>query len=182
MYELYVCGWYLYVMCGMLGYILSGFWINCALHSASMVALGETCNGLSLILTCDFFLFFPISFIIAWSSLDSRGGGSLKHATHSALASDLGQRLYFSAENNPKDARLQIKNVILSDGGVYRCRVDFFNAATRNLRVNLSLVGKCILSLMYFFPDLFNIISYKERMRFKIMKHTACVCLDIGNG
>lgn len=84
--------------------------------------------------------FFSLSFL--FTSLDSRGGGSLKLATHSALASDLGQRLYFSAEDNPKDARLQIRNVKLSDGGVYRCRVDFFNSATRNLRVNLSLVGK----------------------------------------
>lgn len=67
----------------------------------------------------------------------------MKQATHSALASDLGQRLYFTAESNPKDARLQIKSVKLADGGVYRCRVDFFNAATRNIRVNLSLVGKC---------------------------------------
>ncbi|KAG4079950.1 hypothetical protein HA402_006262 [Bradysia odoriphaga] len=85
-------------------------------------------------------LWFKDSTGIPLYSLDSRGGGSLKLATHSALASDLGQRLYFSAEDNPKDARLQIRNVKLSDGGVYRCRVDFFNSATRNLRVNLSLV------------------------------------------
>lgn len=139
----------MYVVC--VRYIhYQGFWLNGIVH---LVALGDTCNGLSLIL----FLFS--SNLFHHCSLDSRGGGSLKQATHSALASDLGQRLYFSAENNPKDARLQIKNVILSDGGVYRCRVDFFNAATRNLRVNLSLVGKCILSLI-FFPDLFNMFGF----------------------
>ncbi|KAJ6639885.1 Hemicentin-2 [Pseudolycoriella hygida] len=85
-------------------------------------------------------LWFKDSTGIPLYSLDSRGGGSLKLATHSALASDLGQRVFFSAEDNPKDARLQIRNVKESDGGVFRCRVDFFNAATRNTRVNLSLV------------------------------------------
>lgn len=75
-------------------------------------------------------------------SLDSRSGGTLKQATHSALAGDLGERLYFSAAENPKNAKLKIKNVKQSDGGVYRCRVDFFNSPTRNYRVNLTLVGK----------------------------------------
>jgi len=72
--------------------------------------------------------------------LDSRGG-SLKHATHAALASDLGQRLYFAVADQPRDSRLQIRNVKSIDGGVYRCRVDFFNSPTKNFRVNLTLVG-----------------------------------------
>lgn len=71
-----------------------------------------------------------------------RGGGSFQQATHAALASELGLRLYFAVDGEqPKDARLQIRGVQKSDGGVYRCRVDFFNSATRNVRVNLSLVG-----------------------------------------
>lgn len=78
-----------------------------------------------------------------FDSLDMRGGGSFKQATHAALASELGLRLYFAADDNhPNDARLQISSVQKSDGGVYRCRVDFFNSATRNVRVNLSLVGR----------------------------------------
>lgn len=75
-------------------------------------------------------------------SLDSRSGGTLLQATHSALSGDLGERLYFSAAENPKAAKLRIKDVKQSDGGVYRCRVDFFNSPTRNFRVNLTLVGK----------------------------------------
>ncbi|CAD7085072.1 unnamed protein product [Hermetia illucens] len=72
-------------------------------------------------------------------SLDSRKG-DIKLATHSAIASDLGQRLFFSISDNPKDSRLQIRNVKTADGGVYRCRVDFFNSPTRNFRINLTLV------------------------------------------
>ncbi|KAI8130741.1 Synaptogenesis protein syg-2 [Lucilia cuprina] len=72
-------------------------------------------------------------------SLDSRGG-NVKLAPHSAIASDLGQRLFFSIGDNPKDSRLQIRDVKPTDGGVYRCRVDFFNFPTRNYRINLTLV------------------------------------------
>ncbi|XP_055324550.1 B-cell receptor CD22 [Sitodiplosis mosellana] len=73
-------------------------------------------------------------------SIDSRER-NVKFGTHSAIASDLGERLFFAIDdNNSKNARLQIKNVQDTDGGVYRCRVDFFNSATRNSRINLTLV------------------------------------------
>ncbi|XP_055908823.1 hemicentin-1 isoform X2 [Eupeodes corollae] len=72
-------------------------------------------------------------------SLDSRGG-NVKLAPHSAIASDLGQRLFFSIGDDPKESRLQISDVKTTDGGVYRCRIDFFNSPTRNFRINLTLV------------------------------------------
>ena len=37
---------------------------------------------------------------------------------------------------------LQIKQVQSKDQGFYRCRVDFFQAPTRNVKVKLSLIGK----------------------------------------
>lgn len=75
------------------------------------------------------------------NSIDSRER-NVKFGTHSAIANDLGERLFFAIDdNNSKNARLQIKNVQDTDGGVYRCRVDFFNSATRNSRINLTLVG-----------------------------------------
>lgn len=77
-------------------------------------------------------------------SLDSRNvnGGSLKAATHSALASLGGERVFFSVGDNPKDAKLRISHVKDSDGGIYRCRVEYYNSPTRNFRINLTLVGQ----------------------------------------
>ncbi|KAL5283451.1 hypothetical protein ACFFRR_005995 [Megaselia abdita] len=72
-------------------------------------------------------------------TLDSRKG-NVNAAPHSAIASDLGQRLFFSIGETPKDSKLQIKDIKTADGGVYRCRVDFFNSPTRNYRINLTLV------------------------------------------
>lgn len=75
------------------------------------------------------------------NSIDSRER-NVKFGKHSVIANDLGERLFFAIDdNNSKNARLQIKNVQDTDGGVYRCRVDFFNSATRNSRINLTLVG-----------------------------------------
>lgn len=74
-------------------------------------------------------------------TLDSRETKNLKQATHSALSGDLGKRLLFAVTESPKDAKLKIKKVQDFDGGVYRCRVDYFNSPTRNYRVNLTLVG-----------------------------------------
>ncbi|XP_058811961.1 uncharacterized protein LOC131676713 isoform X3 [Topomyia yanbarensis] len=85
-------------------------------------------------------LWFKDSTGIPLYSLDSRSGVPISAAQHSTIASDLGQRLFFSVGSAPKDARLQIRNIKQSDGGVYRCRVDYFNSPTRNYRVNLTLV------------------------------------------
>lgn len=75
-------------------------------------------------------------------SYDSRGGVE-KPATHSAIAGDQGKRMFFALDaHRPREAHLQISEVKASDGGVYRCRVDFFNSPTKNFRVNLSLVGE----------------------------------------
>lgn len=88
-------------------------------------------------------------FVLFRFRLDSRKG-NLNAAPHSAIASDLGQRLFFSIGETPKDSRLQIKEIKAADGGVYRCRVDFFNSPTRNYRINLTLVGKWFICLYWF--------------------------------
>lgn len=89
-------------------------------------------------LSLNYFFFF---------SVDARErdfGVAERWSDESVFAS----RAYFLPERRP--AELGVDRVKASDQGVYRCRVDFKQAQTRNSRVNLTVIGKLwYLYLMY---------------------------------
>uniref|UniRef100_A0A182SV34 Ig-like domain-containing protein n=1 Tax=Anopheles maculatus TaxID=74869 RepID=A0A182SV34_9DIPT len=72
------------------------------------------------------------------SCADTRGRevGSPKRWSDDSM---FGDRAYFQFEKEPGE--LAVQNVRETDSGMYRCRVDFIVAQTRNSVVNLTIIG-----------------------------------------
>ncbi|KAK7592894.1 hypothetical protein V9T40_007646 [Parthenolecanium corni] len=74
-------------------------------------------------------------------SYDSRDK-SLKEASHWSDDKTVGGRVSFELGSKLYPARLTLQAVKDSDGGLYRCRVDFKKSPTRNHNVNLTVLRK----------------------------------------
>ena len=59
-----------------------------------------------------------------------------------------GNRAYFLFDKQPGE--LAVQNTKESDTGVYRCRVDFKVAQTRNIIVNVTIICKCFYLNIFF--------------------------------
>ncbi|XP_034238672.1 nephrin-like isoform X2 [Thrips palmi] len=70
-------------------------------------------------------------------SFDGRGRPVGQELVYSATEA-FGTRAFFRTATTP--AELVVDNLSVSDEGLYRCRVDFRNSPTRNVKVNLTVI------------------------------------------
>ena len=73
-------------------------------------------------------------------SIDGRSG-PVQRAQHWADEDTLQRRAYFDL--SAPQPGLVLHPVTASDEDEYRCRVDFKSSPTRNVRVNLTVIGEC---------------------------------------
>lgn len=86
------------------------------------------------LLRLSFFTFYYFHF-----SVDVRDRDP-KSAKRWSDESVFGSRAYFIFEKMPGE--LAVQSVKDTDTGIYRCRLDFRVAQTRNIKVNLTIIGK----------------------------------------
>lgn len=70
-------------------------------------------------------------------SFDGRGRPVGQELVYSSSAA-FGTRAFFRTATTP--AELVVDNLAVDDEGIYRCRVDFRNSPTRNVKVNLTVI------------------------------------------
>jgi len=85
-----------------------------------------------------------VYFLLFCHSFDVRGRQFGQAKLWSSPAA-FGTRAYFRTASTP--AQLLVDDVALTDEGMYRCRVDFRNTPTRNLKINLTVIGKFVPSV-----------------------------------
>ena len=97
------------------------------------------------------FIFIRYQFTDARGSnhIPSSVGDVRSHWVDTALFKQ--NRVVFDTSPSPDKAKLKIFNVSESDDGLYRCRVDFKTSQTRTSRLNLTVVGKCVVLLIYYY-------------------------------
>lgn len=73
-------------------------------------------------------------------SFDLRDSHILDSGSHHEGNSSLNGRSHFNITRSP--AAFIINNTKSYDNGLYRCRVDFLRSPTRNLKIQLSVIGE----------------------------------------
>ena len=89
----------------------------------------------------------PVQFLVCTISINFISSYDARHGTWNLGArwSDdhqFGTRAYFQLSSSP--AELRVENIKENEAGLYRCRVDFKSAPTRNSLVNLTVLGRNI--------------------------------------
>lgn len=92
-------------------------------------------------------------FFIFTCSFDVRGRGFAQAKLWSSPLA-FGGRAFFRTASHP--AQLLVDDIKLVDEGMYRCRVDFKNSPTRNLKINFTVIGGYHCT---FFPRQFGLSS-----------------------
>lgn len=102
----------------------------------------------------DWMQLFPLMDFSFCFSFDVRGR-QFGQAKLWSSPTVFGSRAFFSTANSP--AQLKVDNIQLADEGMYRCRVDFRNSPTRNLKINLTVIGEYLEPFSYIFFFVFSI-------------------------
>ena len=53
---------------------------------------------------------------------------------------EFGPRAYFQLSSSP--AELRVEDIQEAEAGIYRCRVDYRNSPTKNVKLNLTIIGE----------------------------------------
>ena len=65
-----------------------------------------------------------------------------------------GRRAFFQVQS--PDGILHLEKIAFNEGGLFRCRVDFQTAQTRNSLFNLTIIGKVIVYNLFLYILHFN--------------------------
>lgn len=109
------------------------------------------------------------SVYLLYNSFDVRGRQFGQAKLWSSPAA-FGSRAFFRTASHP--AQLLVDDIKLTDEGMYRCRVDFRNSPTRNLKINFTVIGKCSMFLIINFSMyIFYAVACRHKFNIKIF-HT----------